>query len=1076
MEPGEVTEVEAARASRAPWQVARIGGMALLAMLAIGLLIVWLSRDRIADNIIADQMQQYGLPGTYEIESIGPAKQVVRNVVIGDPAHPDLTIERVVVNLRYRLGLPAIGRVELIKPRLYGSVDESGKISFGALDKVLFAESNQPPGLPDLDLLLDDGRARIGTPWGDVGLKAQGEGELDDGFKGTVAGIAPQFAYAGCTMEKLSLYGDVEVTKGRPVLTGPLRVGTSKCPGQGLSLARADFNLGVTGDATLDGADIRLVGKAGRIAFSGGAIEATGFGTQASLRGGRLVAKFDSTLNRAAMGGSGFDSLELSGGVRSDTGFAALQSDIELQGSGLTLDKAVLDGLRNAVKSAEGTLAAPLLAQLTGAVESQVVGASLAAEMTLRSNDEGLTLVAPRASLRSPSGDVVATMTRVQMRKAGSGLPLLSGNIAMGGGGLPQLRGRMERDGGGTSVFRLQMAPYEAQGSRLAFSDLEVRQARNGALTLKGAMQADGPLPGGEVRGLNVPLSGQVAANGTFTMWGDCTTVSFEKLGIYDLTLDARRMLLCPQRGEPILRYDSRGLAVVAGAPALDLRGRLGDSPVRLVSGPVGVAWPGLLAMQDIDLVIGEEDNAARFAIPELRGELGEAITGTFADAKIALDAVPLDISEASGNWSYVDSVLSIDQGSLKVEDRNDEDLFNALYARDASLVMQDGIITANAALREKASDRVVTGVDITHNLASGVGFADLAVNNLKFDAGLQPVALTELAKGIIALVDGTVRGTGRIDWNPQAITSNGRFTTDSLDLAAPFGPVEGARGTIVFTDLLALTTAPDQKLYVKSINPGIEVDEGEITWQLTDGTLLEIKDGEWPWLGGTLTMRPVTLDFSRPETRRYVFDVNGLDAALFIERLQMTNISARGIFDGTVGVVFDEYGNGTIEDSELVARQPGGNVSYIGELTYEDMGAIANFAFQSLRSLDFKKMKVGIEGPLSGEVLTAITFEGVSQGEGASRNIITRRLGKLPIQFNVNIRAPFYQLLNNMRSLYDPDYIPDPRSIPGLTPSAAEAPDTAPAESPQPPPGPPPAELTPVKPPIQDPESEEDL
>lgn len=1065
METGEETPVETARASRAPWHVARIGGLALLGVLAIGVLVVWLSRERIADNIIADQLQQYGLPGSYEIESIGPARQIVRNVVIGDPDNPDLTIERVIINLRYRLGYPAIGRIELTRPRLYGSVDEQGQITFGALDKVIFAESDQPPGLPDLDILLEDGRARIDTPWGNIGLKAQGEGELDNGFKGTLAAVAPKLAYGGCTLEQVSLFGDLRVASGRPVLTGPLRTGASDCAAQGLSLARADFTLGLTGDATLDGADIRLEGKAGRIAFAGGSIAATALGTQVTLRDSRLVAKFDATLERPAAGGSGLASLELSGGLRTDKGFGALQSDITVAGENLALAPTVLQGLRDSSRAADGTLAAPLLARLTTAVEREVVGSSITAEVTLRSKEEGLTIVAPRAALTSRGGQVLVTMTRIQLRSSGNGVPLLSGNIATGGAGLPQLQGRMERDGAG-AVFRLRMAPYAAKDSRLAFTDLEIRQSRSGALSLKGAMQADGPLPGGAVRGLNIPLDGQVAANGAFTMWRGCTQVAFQRLGIYDLTLDARKLTLCPQRGQPILRYDSRGLAVVAGAASLDLEGTLGNSPIRLASGPVGVAWPGKLAMQDIDLVIGEEDSAARFLIPELHGELGDEITGTFALADIGLDAVPLDIREASGNWSYIDSVLAIDSGAFRVEDRKEEDLFNPLHARDATLALADGRITANAALRENASDRVVTAVAIVHDLGSGAGFADLDVDSLRFDSGLQPVTLTELARGIVALVEGSVRGTGRIDWDPQEVTSSGRFTTDSLDLAAPFGPVEGASGTIVFTDLLGLTTARDQILRVKAINPGIEVDEGTITYQLTGGNLLEIKEGEWPWLGGTLTMRPVALDFSRPETRRYVFDVNGLDAALFIERLEMGNIAARGIFDGTVGVVFDEFGNGFIEDSVLIARPPGGNVSYVGELTYEDMGAIANFAFQSLRSLDFKQMRVGVEGPLAGEVLTAISFEGVSQGKGARRNFITRRLARLPIRFNVNVKAPFYQLLNNMRSLYDPDYIPDPRSIGGLMP-ADKPPETPP--KPQP-------ELAPGKPPIQDPESEDDL
>ena len=104
-----------------------------------------------------------------------------------------------------------------------------------------------------------------------------------------------------------------------------------------------------------------------------------------------------------------------------------------------------------------------------------------------------------------------------------------------------------------------------------------------------------------------------------------------------------------------------------------------------------------------------------------------------------------------------------------------------------------------------------------------------------------------------------------------------------------------------------------------------------------------------------------------------------------------------------------------------MASRAPGGNVSYVGELTYEDMGAITNFAFDALRSLDYKQMNIGMEGPLVGEIVTRVRFDGVTQGTGAKSNIITRQLSQLPLQFRVNVRAQFYELLSGLKLLYDP-------------------------------------------------------
>jgi hypothetical protein len=164
-------------------------------------------------------------------------------------------------------------------------------------------------------------------------------------------------------------------------------------------------------------------------------------------------------------------------------------------------------------------------------------------------------------------------------------------------------------------------------------------------------------------------------------------------------------------------------------------------------------------------------------------------------------------------------------------------------------------------------------------------------------------------------------------------------------------------------------------------------------------------------------------------ETRRYTLVIEGLNAARFIERMELANLSATGSFDGTMPLVFDENG-GRIEGGHLKSRPPGGNVSYVGALTYKDLSTMANFAFDALKSLDYRDMEIGMNGPLAGEIVTRVQFAGIRQGTTAKRNFLTDRIAKLPIRFNVNLRAPFFQLVSSFRSLYDPTYVRDPRSL----------------------------------------------
>ncbi len=334
----------------------------------------------------------------------------------------------------------------------------------------------------------------------------------------------------------------------------------------------------------------------------------------------------------------------------------------------------------------------------------------------------------------------------------------------------------------------------------------------------------------------------------------------------------------------------------------------------------------------------------------------------------------------------------------------------------------------------------------LRHDLASGRGHADLAVPGLVFDDRLQPQApssvcvgtggrtvdppgLTCLALGVVNSVRGTVTGSGRIDWDEKGVTSSGSFSSDSLDFAAAFGPVKGASGTVVFTDLLGLTTAPNQVLKVASINPGIEVTGGEVVFELTNGQALALKRGTWPFMGGTLTMRPVTLNLGVSERRAYVLEIEGLQAAQFVERMELENMSATGTFDGEMPLVFDQGGNGRIEGGHLQSRG-GGNVSYVGALTYKDLSTMANMAFDALRSLDYQGMTIDMNGPLTGEIVTRVRFDGVSQGAGAKKNLITRQIGKLPFRFVVTVTAPFYKLITTVKSMYDPTMIQDPREL----------------------------------------------
>ena len=74
--------------------------------------------------------------------------------------------------------------------------------------------------------------------------------------------------------------------------------------------------------------------------------------------------------------------------------------------------------------------------------------------------------------------------------------------------------------------------------------------------------------------------------------------------------------------------------------------------------------------------------------------------------------------------------------------------------------------------------------------------------------------------------------------------------------------------------------------------------------------------------------------------------------------------------------------------------------------------------------------MGITLNGSLEGDIVTNVRFDGVRQGAAAKRNFLTRAVANLPIQMNVNIRAPFHRLITNFKALYDPAFVKDPREI----------------------------------------------
>jgi hypothetical protein len=147
------------------------------------------------------------------------------------------------------------------------------------------------------------------------------------------------------------------------------------------------------------------------------------------------------------------------------------------------------------------------------------------------------------------------------------------------------------------------------------------------------------------------------------------------------------------------------------------------------------------------------------------------------------------------------------------------------------------------------------------------------------------------------------------------------------------------------------------------------------------------------------------------------------MDAAAFVEQMKFSNIAATGTFDGVVPMIFDEHG-GQIVGGHLQARPSGGVVSYIGELSDQQLGAYGKLAFDALKSLRYSKLTVDLNGALDGEFVAGIELDGIARNAptpGGITGHVFRQLAKIPLEFNITARGPFRAIIATMRSMKDP-------------------------------------------------------
>lgn len=1016
------------------WLAVLLGFLLLILVISVAL---WTQRTGIATDYIQGELQRRGVQATYEVKRIGFRTQRLENLVVGDPARPDLTARWVEVEISFGFRNP---RVELIRARgvrMRGRLVD-GKLKLGDIDKMMPPPSGAPFRLPDQRIDLSDAAIALDTPAGRIGLGVEGRGNLSNGFKGYLAAVSRGLDVGSCRLSEPNARVAVSVANRRPTFRGPLILARARC-GDAIDLTRPRFAVNTTLSEGFDSwagkglvaADRARAGPHVMAALSGGLSFS---GDLDATRGDMDLASGRTQVGDFAAGRGRIDGRYV---VSPRTGNVSLLANAAV--GGLVVGGGALTTVVAPLRSVAGTPLEPVGAAIADAIVRAARGGSEARGSVRLVNGRGFGAVRfERLSAASRSGARLAA-------SGGQGITYywpsnemrMDGDFAVAGGGLPSARFALSQPRAGGPISGTgRMAPFAAGNGRLALGDIRFAGGSGGTI-LQTVATMDGPFSGGRVTGLTLPVRARFGGGG-FVMNEGCVDSSFRAVQVQSLNIGPARLALCPTERALLWKAPTGRVQGGAAVHALRLSGRLGQTPIGIVSDTMRYtvgdrSFTGTNAAVEL----GREPWISRFRTDTLAGRFGpNGIAGTFGGFAGRIGTVPLLMSEGSAAWTLQRGAFAAN-GRLQIDDAQDPVRFNPLISDDFRLTLVDNHIHATAWLKHPDSGTRVTQATVDHNLRNGVGQALLDVPGINFQPDFQPDLLTPLTLGVIALVEGTVRGQGRIDWRPGASSSTGTFSTEGMNLAAPFGPVEGLTTTVRFTDLLRLQSAPGQIANIDRIRTGIDVFDGMVRYQLLPDLRVRVEGGRWPFAGGELILQETILDFSQPSNKRLTFRVEGLDAALLVQQMEFANISVTGIFDGVIPMEFDQNG-GRVVGGRLAAREEGGTLSYIGELTDQQLGAYGKLAFDALKSLRYSKLIIVLNGTLDGEFLTQIELDGIARNSdvapdtgGGIRGLIAGRafnqLAKIPFEFNIAIRGPFRAVLATTRSFSDPTLLIQP-------------------------------------------------
>lgn len=1031
--------------------------LSMLAFIATGL-VVWSGRREISRELAESWLRDHGIEAAVELDDLD-ATGFSGRVRLGSRENPVFAADR--LEVAYDLAAPWTGErfgiqtkaVRLVRPRVLASVDEKGRLRFGALQPLIDEALKSPkkPNIPGPAILIEDARLDLATPGGRV--RVTGDASLDDGQLLRLDGRLAPLRYAVPDLALAAKGATVSARKRGDRLTVEVSIAIDSLEANNADLAGAAAKL----SADLPYPDLARMKASGPLearlaltADNGRVAETQGRDLAADLS---LAGRFEGGLDAFAFLGRS------RGAVRGDRLSAPA---LEARAASLSLDASrITVGRRDGRTAVRGVVQSKLVADqaLAGGMALRNLSASAGStNLGLALDSQGLAVNGPLAveagAGRLSSGALALADARLEARgkiDQGAGRLNLALNGSAGGrSGISapdaeRLAGLVPNPAYGRPLSRA-LRTFALSASGIA---LDIKDGRTRATLAQGAKLS---APNGVTVSVTAPKgllldAGPEGARGALQV-----SLAGGGLPTVKALAPQWRMAGGVVTSPLSLAVENLDLPPIQGATGqVDGQARLARGRFTLNASKCSPLTAKAYALGDNPVTDIKAKLCPTKAPLVLAGAGGWSANLKFEDGEGALAVAQAKLQGIKGDASF-GGAGGFDRASVRVEsaavaDAAPERRFNPILAK-GQLALSGGV-WAGTFQGATPTGATLGEIRLRHVVATGRGQADIDASKLVFAKdGLQPGDLSPMAS-FAREAKGPASFTGVFAWDAQGATSRGRLVADKIDFTSPIGFVATLDGAVDFDSLAPLTTRPGQSLRVVKIDSLVPLTAVESVFQL-GADVLHISKATFEAAKGRISIEPTDVPLGVDKTISGVIVVEHLDLGELIAASSLADkVKVQAVVDGRLPFTFGPAGL-RFQQGKINAIQPGrleisrAALSNVAASPADAPGAppsppaqvnaIQDFAYQAMENLAFDQLEAGINSTDKGRLGVLFHIKGQHDPKVAEKarvglidlirgRAFNKRIAlpaKTPVDLTLDTSLNFDELLADWRSWFE--------------------------------------------------------